>query len=112
WFLRPVSNTEPTAPLIAKADTVVTIQQQPADEQPQPQPEQQPQTQPEVPQAQPAPAAPASRTRIVTDPDEAAQILTTTLARAHRTIAQATQSPEAIDPALNSINNSLNSIQQ
>lgn len=109
WFLRTASATEPTTPLIAKADTVTTIQPQPVEE-PRQQPE--PQTQPEVQQPQPTPAAPTSRTRVVTDPDEAAQILASTLTRARRTIALATQSPAAIDPALNSINNSLNSIQQ
>ena len=109
WFLRPSAATEPAAPLIAEVDTVTTIQPQPVEE-PRQQPE--PQTQPEVQQPQPTPAATASRTRVVTDPDEAAQILASTLTRARRTIALATQSPAAIDPALNSINNSLNSIQQ
>lgn len=109
WVLRTASATEPTTPLIAKADTVTTIQRQPVEE-PRQQPE--PQTRPEVRQHQPAPAAPNSRTRVVTDPNEAAQILASTLKHARRTIAQATQSPSAIDPALNSINNSLNSIQQ
>ena len=109
WFLRPSAATEPAAPLIAEVDTVTTIQPQPVEE-PRQQPE--PQTQPEVQQPQLTPAATASRTRVVTDPDEAAQILASTLTRARRTIALATQSPAAIDPALNSINNSLNSIQQ
>lgn len=109
WFLRPSAATEPAAPLIAEVDTVTTIQPQPVEE-PRQQPE--PQTQPEVQQPQPTPAATASRTRVVTDPDEAAQILASTLTRARRTIALATQSPAAIDPALNSINNSLISIQQ
>lgn len=110
WFLRPNSATEPTTPLIAKADTVITIQLEPVDEQPEPQP--QPQAQPEIPQSQPAQPAPTSRTRVVTDPEEAAQILASTIIRARQTIAQASQSPEVIDPALNLINNSLNSIQQ
>lgn len=109
WFLRPSAATEPAAPLIAEVDTVTTIQPQPVEE-PRQQPE--PQTQPEVQQPQPTPAATASRTRVVTDPDEAAQILASTIIRARQTIALATQSPAAIDPALNSINNSLNSIQQ
>lgn len=108
WVLRPNSATEQTTPLIAKADTVITIQPKPVDEQPEPKP----QAQPEIPQSQPAQPAPTSRTRVVTDPDEAAQILASTLTRARRTIALATHSPAAIDPALNSINNSLNSIQQ
>lgn len=114
WFLRPSVATEPTAPLIAEAETVETIQPQPADE-PQSVEDTEPQPQPEVKHPQPVQAKPAAttwRTRVVTDPDEAAQILASTLLRARRTIALATQSPAAIDPALNSINNSLNSIQQ
>lgn len=107
-FLHPNSATEPTTPLLAKADTVITIQPEPVDEQPEPKP----QAQPEIPQSQPAQPAPTSHTRVVTDPEEAAQILASTIIRARQTIAQASQSPEVIDPALNSINNSLNSIQQ
>ncbi|MGN0211274.1 MAG: hypothetical protein ACI391_09210 [Muribaculaceae bacterium] len=109
WLFRPNSDAVADTTIIAKADTVTTIQPQPVEE-PRQQPE--PQTQPEVRQPQPAPAAPNSRTRVVTDPNEAAQILASTLKHARRTIAQAKQSPSAMDPALNSINNSLNSIQQ
>lgn len=114
WFLRPSAATEPAAPLIAEVETVETIQPQPAHKQ-QPVEDPEPQPQPEVKRPQPVktkPAATASRTRVVTDPNEAAQILASTLKHARRTFAQATQSPSAIDPALNYINNSLNSIQQ
>lgn len=108
WLFHPKSETVADTALIAKTDTVVTIQPQPAEETQKP--EQKPKT--EVAHTHPAAAAPASRTRVVTDPEEAAQILASTLARSRRTIAQAKQSFEAIDPVLNSINNSLNSIQQ
>ncbi len=108
WLFQPNSDAVADTSLIAKADTVATIQPQPAQE-PQ-QPEQQ--SEPAVQKYQPRPTTPTSRTRVVTDPEEAAQILASTLQRARNTIARATQSPEAIDPALNSINNSLNSIQQ
>lgn len=114
WLFRPSAATEPAEPLIAEVETVETIQPQPAHEQ-QPVEDPEPQPQPEVKRQQPVktkPAATASRTRVVTDPNEAAQILASTLKHARRTFAQATQSPSAIDPALNSINNSLNSIQQ
>lgn len=102
WLFQPNSDAVADTSLIAKADTVATIQPQPAQEQ----------SEPAVQKYQPRPATPTSRTRVVTDPEEAAQILASTLQRARNTIARATQSPEAIDPALNSINNSLNSIQQ
>lgn len=108
WLFRPNSDAVADTAIIAKADTVATTHPQPTEETQQP--ERQPE--PEVLKSQLRPATLNSRTREVTDPEEAAQILASTLQRARNTIARAAQSPEAIEPALNSINNSLNSIQQ
>ena len=120
WLLNSNGTAQPVQQLVAKVDTVETVRQQPAEL-----PQAQPADTATAPTATPQPvdavqrqpaqqmaAAQPSHTREVTDPEEAAQILASTLIRARQTIAQAAQAPAAIDPALNSINNSLNSLRQ
>lgn len=119
WLLNSNGTAQPVQLLVAKVDTVETVRQQPAEL-----PHAQPADTATAPTATPQPvdavqrqqaqqvAAQSSHTREVTDPEEAAQILASTLIRARQTIAQAAQAPAAIDPALNSINNSLNSLRQ